>query len=196
MSLNWAMVDVPDRDRFYALSRGGSSNPVKFWFVGVVNKLWLFDSNGEPAKSISVNLGLLDNRDVALANNILRQHSKPHGAAEDYPDMRFSRWMTVRQQGESKPAPELFTDVYDARDGLRLPRLRMRQLPANQLTRGNLVLIDASVQRWHPRKEEGKTVWSEYKAYFALNYIALLNDSPPPNMPGQSLPQGDIEIEL
>ncbi|KZV89565.1 hypothetical protein EXIGLDRAFT_771624 [Exidia glandulosa HHB12029] len=197
-ALSWIAVNLPDRDKFYALAVQGSRNAAKVWFVGILVKSYFFDKSGEAPSSVSMNIALLDERETTMANNLLRRYSAPRNSDTSvYTDVRFSKWMSVRHTGESAMRAEHFTEVYDATTGFNLPRTKMRQMSPSNLKKGDLVMVEATVERWHPKKAAGssKVNYSEYNAFYALNFIALLDDSPPPLTVAMNMAT-DVEVEV
>ncbi|EJD34261.1 hypothetical protein AURDEDRAFT_176699 [Auricularia subglabra TFB-10046 SS5] len=166
------------------------------WGIGNVAKTYFFDNQGNPPFSVSVNVRLIHESDNAVANRLIMQHSVPRNtSATGYTDVRFGKWMSVRLPGDTMKTNEEFSELYDARGGIKLPRSKMDNYPVKLLKKGDLVLVECTMQRYHP-KVNGKADPAKWNATYNIEFIALLDDGPPPTTLAATICEDELEISF
>ncbi|EJD48086.1 hypothetical protein AURDEDRAFT_163053 [Auricularia subglabra TFB-10046 SS5] len=192
---NWTKMFEVDKDPFFAISVAGTQRPLKVWGVGNVTRTYFFTAGGDAPFSVSANVRLINDNDNKIANNIIAQHTQPRTSALPYPDVQFGKWMAVRYPGDTAMTNEIFDDLYDAREGIKLPKSKMDRYPVKMLKKGDLVLVEATMQRYHP-KVNGRPDPKKWNATYSIEFIALLADSPPPTTVAATMCDDELVISF
>jgi hypothetical protein len=95
-------TDRPLDDKSSLLCRMGTNNPILFWAVGKVSRLWFFTNNGEYAPQVAIHIVPLSSTIAPLCHSAIATLSEPKGASvsDSGSDIRASRWQNIRAQGQ------------------------------------------------------------------------------------------------
>lgn len=163
------------------MARRGSQLPMKVWIVGELTSSYFYDDGTEnPSKRVSVYMRPFLAADMYASERVHRlflnddPHQPPMGNT-----IRVGKWQTERRRGSSVRVATPFTALYDATAAFR-SKSEMAQLPPSELMRGDVVLAEAYITRYHPGsvddiRTQDLTKW---RARFEMQSLSLLLRAP------------------
>ncbi|EIM79107.1 uncharacterized protein STEHIDRAFT_163999 [Stereum hirsutum FP-91666 SS1] len=170
--------------------RGNPSVPVTTWITALIDRLYMFETDGGPKKKVTVALSPLTEHSLRVGYKIQKTFSKPAETIDtNHRRLYASRWQTVRlpRQREMEVVP--FRECYDARSRYQV-KSNMDRVDVEDLNVGDVVLVEAHITRfstvealnkqktWQEQARARKKGFVEYKSMFELSSISLLKSIP------------------
>ncbi|KZT18754.1 hypothetical protein NEOLEDRAFT_1184021 [Neolentinus lepideus HHB14362 ss-1] len=158
----------------------GAQFPLKLWIVGELVTAYFFEQNSsDPLKRVNLYIRPLLPTDMSTAERLLHMFVSVEG---DQPTLRdtvkVGRWQTQRKRGSTETTATPFTILYDATTTF-CAKDQMTTLDPSQLGRGDVLLAEVEVVRYHPMDADNHSPdLSKWEIRFDIQALSLLLQAP------------------
>jgi len=188
-------INKPLDDKSGILCKPSSNEPLSFWIVGKISRLWFFNANGERASQVAINVIPLSGSVGNKCRKLLADVSFPvtESIQDGYGDLRATRWQNSRVYGSAGSEIHEFLNVFDATQ-VYSAKHDMPRCKVDKLGLRDLVLVEVNVARYKlkdgeeqaessstQKKRYAPTPWLKWRAHYELCAISLLHKTRFPN---------------
>jgi len=171
------------------------NKPIIVWIPGELVSTTFYDNEGYPAKSASILLRPVRATDAAHAKGLLQ--SLASNAENPQTRRRDSIYASRRQTQPDNPQPTEIDVIFDATRLLQA-HVKMQQVPPRQISRNDVVLLQAHITRYRIDSENKPTyrgLWNTYCTSFNIISISLFARGPDDPIP-EEVPDNDLDLAL